>query len=274
MSITAAEVNKLRKQTGAGMMDCKKALTEAEGDFDKAIEILRLKGQKVAAKRGDRETSEGAVLATANAAGDFGVLVSLNCETDFVAKNDEFVSVATNIMNVALEGSITDKAALLAAGYPGEGISIEEKVTEQIGKIGEKIEVGSFHTLNAAHVAAYIHPGNRLATLVGFSSNVGDGGRDVAMQAAAMAPVALNEDSIPADLIEKEKAIGKELAIQEGKPEEMADRIAEGRLKKWFKEATLVNQAFIKDSKVNVAQYVQSLNGDATVTGFCREALD
>jgi elongation factor Ts len=274
MSITAAEVNKLRKQTGAGMMDCKKALTEAEGDFDKAIEILRLKGQKVAAKRGDRETSEGAVLATANAAGDFGVLVSLNCETDFVAKNDEFVSVATNIMNVALEGSITDKAALLAAGYPGEGISIEEKITEQIGKIGEKIEVGSFHTLNAAHVAAYIHPGNRLATLVGFSSNVGDGGRDVAMQAAAMAPVALNEDSIPADLIEKEKAIGKELAIQEGKPEEMADRIAEGRLKKWFKEATLVNQAFIKDSKVNVAQYVQSLNGDATVTGFCREALD
>ena len=177
-------------------------------------------------------------------------------------------------MNVALEGGITEKAALLAAGYPGEGISIEEKITEQIGKIGEKIEVGSFHTLNATHVAAYIHPGNRLATLVGFSANVGDGGRDVAMQAAAMAPVALNEDSIPADLIEKEKAIGKELAIQEGKPEEMADRIAEGRLKKWFKEATLVNQAFIKDSKVNVAQYVQSLNGDATVPGFCREALD
>ena len=274
MSITAAEVNKLRKQTGAGMMDCKKALTEAEGNFDKAIEILRLKGQKVAAKRGDRETSEGAVLATANAAGDFGVLVSLNCETDFVAKNEEFVGVATNIMNVALEGSITEKTALLAAGYPGEGMSIEAKITEQIGKIGEKIEVGSFHTLNAAHVAAYIHPGNRLATLVGFSANVGDGGRDVAMQAAAMAPVALNEDSIPADLIEKEKAIGKELAIQEGKPEEMADRIAEGRLKKWFKEATLVNQAFIKDSKVNVAQYVQSLNGDASVTGFCREALD
>jgi len=274
MSITAAEVNKLRKQTGAGMMDCKKALTEAEGDFDKAIEILRLKGQKVAAKRGDRETAEGAVLATTNAAGDFGVLMSLNCETDFVAKNDEFVGVATHIMNVALEGGITEKAALLAAGYPGEGISIEEKITEQIGKIGEKIEVGAFHTLSGAHVASYIHPGNRLATLVGFSATVGDGGRDVAMQAAAMAPVALDETSIPADLIEKEKAIGKELAIQEGKPEEMADRIAEGRLKKWFKEATLVNQAFIKDNKMNVAQYVQSLNGDATVTGFCREALD
>jgi elongation factor Ts len=274
MSITAAEVNKLRKQTGAGMMDCKKALTEAEGDFDKAIEILRLKGQKVAAKRGDRETAEGAVLATTNASGDFGVLMSLNCETDFVAKNEEFVGVATNIMNVALEGGITEKAALLAAGYPGEGISIEEKITEQIGKIGEKIEVGSFQTLNATQVTAYIHPGNRLATLVGFSASVGEAGRDVAMQAAAMAPVALDETSIPADLIEKEKAIGKELAIQEGKPEEMADRIAEGRLKKWFKEATLVNQAFIKDGKVSVAQYVQSLNGDATVTGFCREALD
>lgn len=274
MSITAAEVNKLRKQTGAGMMDCKKALTEAEGDFDKAIEILRLKGQKVAAKRGDRETAEGAVLATTNASGDFGVLMSLNCETDFVAKNEEFVGVATNIMNVALEGGITEKAALLAAGYPGEGISIEEKITEQIGKIGEKIEVGSFQTLNATQVTAYIHPGNRLATLVGFSASVGEAGRDVAMQAAAMAPVALDETSIPADLIEKEKAIGKELAIQEGKPEEMADRIAEGRLKKWFKEATLVNQAFIKDGKLSVAQYVQSLNGDATVTGFCREALD
>ncbi|HBP45667.1 MAG TPA: elongation factor Ts [Flavobacteriales bacterium] len=274
MSITAAEVNKLRKQTGAGMMDCKKALTEAEGDFDKAIEILRLKGQKVAAKRGDRETSEGAVLATANAAGDFGVLMSLNCETDFVAKNEEFVEVATRILNVAIEEGITEKPALMAAAYSDEGISIEDKITEQIGKIGEKIEVGSFHTLSAAHVAAYIHPGNRLATLVGFSANVGDGARDVAMQAAAMAPVALNEDSIPADLIEKEKSIGKELAIQEGKPEEMASRIAEGRLKKWFKEATLVNQAFIKDNKVNVAQYVQSLNGDAIVTGFCREALD
>ena len=274
MSITAAEVNKLRKQTGAGMMDCKKALTEAEGDFDKAIEILRLKGQKVAAKRGDRETSEGAILATANAAGDFGVLMSLNCETDFVAKNEEFVEVATKILNVAIEEGITEKPALMVAAYSDEGISIEDKITEQIGKIGEKIEVGSFHTLNAAHVAAYIHPGNRLATLVGFSANVGDGARDVAMQAAAMAPVALNEDSIPADLIEKEKSIGKELAIQEGKPEEMASRIAEGRLKKWFKEATLVNQAFIKDSKVNVAQYVQSLNGDAIVTGFCREALD
>ena len=157
MSITAAEVNKLRKQTGAGMMDCKKALQEAEGDFDKAIEILRLKGQKVAAKRGDRETGEGAVISSANAAGDFGVLLALNCETDFVAKNEEFVGVATSIMNVALEAGITDKATLMASGFPGENVTIEEKITEQIGKIGEKIEVGEFQTLNAAP-CSFVHP--------------------------------------------------------------------------------------------------------------------
>jgi len=274
MSITAAEVNKLRKQTGAGMMDCKKALQESNGDFDKAIEILRLKGQKVAAKRGDRETGEGAVLASTNDGGNFGVLLSLNCETDFVAKNEEFIAVANNILQVALTGGLTDKSALLGSQYPGEGITIEEKITEQIGKIGEKIEVGSFHTLASEQVVSYIHPGNRLATLVGFNTEVGEGGRDVAMQAAAMAPVALDETSIPEDLIEKERAIGKELAIQEGKPADMAEKIAEGRLKKWFKEATLVNQAFIKDNKMSIAQYVQSLNSSAVVTGFCREALD
>lgn len=255
-------------------MDCKKALTEAGGDFDKAIEILRLKGQKVAAKRGDRETGEGAILAAANASGNFGVLLSLNCETDFVAKNEDFVGVAQSILNVAIEGGFDSKDALMAQPFPGAGISIEEKITEQIGKIGEKIQIGSFHTLAGEQVAAYIHPGNRLASLVSFSANVGEGGRDVAMQAAAMAPVALDETSIPEDLIEKERAIGKELAIQEGKPAEMAEKIAEGRLKKWYKEATLVNQVFIKDGKMSVADYVNSMNSDATVTGFCRAALD
>ena len=275
MSITAAEVNNLRKQTGAGMMDCKKALQEAEGDFDKAIEVLRLKGQKVAAKRGDRETGEGAVLAATNAAGNFGVLLSLNCETDFVAQNDEFVSVAQTLLDLALNGGLTSKEALMEQVYPGAGFTVAEKITEQIGKIGEKIDVRAFQTLSGGHVAAYIHPGNRLATLVGFSAAVdAEVGRDVAMQAAAMAPVALNETTIPADLIDKERAIGKELAIQEGKPEEMAVKIAEGRLKKWFKEATLVNQLFIKDNKINVAQYVKSANADAVLTGFCREALD
>ena len=274
MSITAAEVNKLRKHTGAGMMDCKKALTEAEGDFDKAIEILRLKGQKVAAKRGDRETGEGAILASTNEAGNFGALIALNCETDFVAKNDEFVAVAQSILDVALNGSLTSKDELLSKTFPGESITIGEKITEQIGKIGEKIEIGSFDTLKGVSVSAYIHPGNRLATLVAFDGNVGEGGRDVAMQAAAMAPVALDESTIPADLIEKERGIGKELAIQEGKPEEMAEKIAEGRLKKWFKESTLVNQAFIKNGKMSVAQYVDSLSSGSKATGFCRSALD
>ena len=274
MSITAAEVNKLRKHTGAGMMDCKKALTEAEGDFEKAIEILRLKGQKVAAKRGDRETGEGAILASANGEGTFGALLALNCETDFVAKNEEFVAVAQSILDVALNGKLTSKDDLLTQTLPGESITIGEKITEQIGKIGEKIEIGSFDTLEGTSVASYIHPGNRLATLVAFDGAVGEGGRDVAMQAAAMAPVALDESTIPADLIEKERGIGKELAIQEGKPEEMAEKIAEGRLKKWFKEATLVNQAFIKDGKKSVAQYIDSLSSGAKATGFCRASLD
>lgn len=256
-------------------MDCKNALQEAEGDFDKAIEILRLKGQKVAAKRGDRETGEGAVLAATNAAGNFGVLLSLNCETDFVAKNDEFVGVAQTLLDLALNANLTSKEALMEQAYPGAGYTVAEKITEQIGKIGEKIDVSAFQTLSGGQIAAYIHPGNRLATLVGFSTAVdAEVGRDVAMQAAAMAPVALDETTIPADLIEKERSIGKELAIQEGKPEEMAEKIAEGRLKKWFKEATLVNQLFIKDNKVSVAQYVKSANADAVLTGFCREALD
>ena len=256
-------------------MDCKNALQEAEGDIDKAIEILRLKGQKVAAKRGDRETGEGAVLAATNAAGNFGVLLSLNCETDFVAKNDEFVGVAQTLLDLALNSSLTSKEALMEQAYPGAGFTVAEKITEQIGKIGEKIDVSAFQTLSGGQVAAYIHPGNRLATLVAFSAAVdAEVGRDIAMQAAALAPVALDETTIPADLIEKERAIGKELAIQEGKPEEMAEKIAEGRLKKWFKEATLVNQLFIKDNKVSVAQYVKSVNADAVLTGFCREALD
>lgn len=257
------------------MMDCKKALQEAEGNTEKAIEILRLKGQKVAAKRGDRETREGAILASSNASGEFGVLLSLNCETDFVAKNEDFVGVAQALLDLAVSHGIQSKESLMEQEFPGEGLSVAEKITEQIGKIGEKIEVAVFHTLSAAQVGAYVHPGNRLATLVGFSAKVEtEVGRDVAMQAAAMAPVALDESSIPSDLIEKERGIGKELAIQEGKPEEMAEKIAEGRLKKWFKEATLVNQMFIKDNKVNVAAYVKSANADAVLTSFCREALD
>ena len=273
MSITAAEVNKLRKHTGAGMMDCKKALTEANGDFEAAIEILRKKGQKVAAKRSDREAGEGAILSAVNASGDTGIVLSLNCETDFVAQNSDFVAVAQTLLDLALAEAVDSKEELLTKTYTGSSLTVAEKIIEEVGKIGERIEIGDMRVVRGQKVVAYIHPGNRLATAVAFEGEVSNEiGRDVAMQAAAMAPVAVDETSIPEDLIAKEREIGKDLAIQEGKPAEMADRIAEGRLKKWFKEVTLVNQAFIKDNKQTVSQYVAG-NGGGKVTSFARVAL-
>ena len=275
MNITAADVNKLRKQTGAGMMDCKKALQEAEGDFEKAVEVLRLKGQKVAAKRSDREAGEGAILSGVNAAGDFGVLLALNCETDFVAKNEGFVATAQTLLDLAINEGITSKEDLLAKNYPGASITVADKIIEETGKIGERLDIGTFETVSAPCVVSYIHPGNRLATLVGFSGAMPEAaGRDVAMQAAAMAPVALDESTIPQDLIEKELQIGKDLAIQEGKPAEMADKIAQGRLKKWFKEATLVNQDYIKDNKQSVAAFINASAAGVSATAFSRAALD
>ena len=274
MSITAAEVNKLRKQTGAGMMDCKKALQEAEGDMDKAVEILRLKGQKVAAKRSDREASEGAILSGVNSEGTLGVVLSLNCETDFVAKNEAFIGVAQTLLDLAIAEGCESKDSVLALNYPGSDITVADKIVEETGKIGERIEIGDLQIAKGDSVAAYIHPGNRLATVVGFSGSINDAvGRDVAMQAAAMAPVAVDESSIPADLIEKEKAIGKDLAIQEGKPADLAEKIAEGRLNKWYKEVTLVNQPFIKDNKQTVAKYVAGECPGAAVSSFSRIAL-
>lgn len=275
MNITAADVNKLRKQTGAGMMDCKKALQEAEGDFEKAVEVLRLKGQKVAAKRSDREAGEGAILSGVNAAGNFGVLLALNCETDFVAKNEGFVATAQTLLDLAINEGITSKDDLMAKTFPGASITVAEKIIEETGKIGERLDIGTFETVSAESVVSYIHPGNRLATLVGFSGAMpNDAGRDVAMQAAAMAPVALDESTIPQDLIEKELQIGKDLAIQEGKPAEMADKIAQGRLKKWFKESTLVNQAYIKDNKQSVADFINASAAGVKATAFSRAALD
>lgn len=274
MSITAAEVNKLRKQTGAGMMDCKKALQEAEGNMEKAVEILRLKGQKVAAKRSDREASEGAILSATSADGKTGIVLSLNCETDFVAKNADFISVAQTLLDLAIAEGCENKESILALNFPGSDITVADKIVEETGKIGERIEIGDLQMAKGDTVAAYIHPGNRLATVVGFSGDVNEGvGRDVAMQAAAMAPVAVDEASIPADLIEKEKAIGKDLAIQEGKPADLAEKIAVGRLNKWYKEVTLVNQPFIKDNKQTVAKYVASECPGAAVSNFCRVAL-
>ena len=270
--ITAAEVNKLRKTTGAGMMDCKNALVEADGDFEKAIEILRKKGQKVAAKRADRDSSEGAAIAKVNADGTSGVVISLNCETDFVAKNDSFVSLANEMADLAL--GYDNKDAFLAADF--NGISVQEKLTEQTGVIGEKIEIGGFERLSAPFVGSYIHAGNKIATLVGLSAAV-DGAavaaKDVAMQAAAMNPVALNEEGVDQSVIDKEIEIAKDQLRQEGKPEAMLDNIAKGKLKRFFKDNTLVNQAFIKDSKQSVAQYVQSVDSSLEVTDFKRVAL-
>ena len=272
VKITAAEVNKLRKTTGAGMMDCKNALVEAEGDFEKAIEILRKKGQKVAAKRADRESSEGAAIAKVNDANTDGVIISLNCETDFVAKNESFVSLAKELAEMALE--YNSKEDFLNANY--NGITVQDKLTEQTGVIGEKIEIGGFKRLSAPYVGSYIHAGNKIATLVGLSASVNGAdmaAKDVAMQAAAMNPIALDEAQVEKSVIEKEIEIAKDQLRQEGKPEAMLDNIAKGKLKRFFKDNTLVNQAFIKDSKQTVAQYVKSVDNGLEVTGFQRVAL-
>jgi elongation factor Ts len=271
-TITAADVNKLRTATGAGMMDCKKALVEADGDFDLAIENLRKKGQKVAANRSDRESTEGAVIAVVNDAKTEGVVVSLNCETDFVGKNEGFVKLATDLANLAL--NFKDKESFLAADF--NGITVAEKLIEQTGVIGEKIEIGSFERLEGTFVGSYIHAGNKIATLVSLSANVAGAdevARNVAMQAAAMSPIALNEDGVDSDTIAKEIEIAKDLLRQEGKPEAMLDSIAKGKLQRFFKDNTLVNQDYIKDGKLSVAQYVQSLDKSLVVTGFRRAAL-
>jgi elongation factor Ts len=269
--ITAADVNKLRKQTGAGMMDCKKALQEADGDFDKAVDVLRKKGQKVAAKRADREASEGCVLAGATSDNQFGAIVSLNCETDFVAKNDSFVELTQSILDLALNGKIETKEALLGASL-GD-MTVEEKLTEQTGVIGEKLEIGGFETVESSFVVPYIHPGNKLASLVGLTSAAEEAGRNVAMQVAAMNPVALNRDEVPQEIIDRELEVGKELARQEGKPEEMLDKIASGRLNKFFKENTLVDQAYIRENKLSVSKYLDSVEKGLAVTKFRRVGL-
>ncbi len=274
MKITASEVNKLRQQTGAGMMDCKKALEEAQGDFETAVDILRKKGQKVAAKRGDREASEGVVIAKTTADGKKAAVIVLNCETDFVAKNDAFGEVANNILDVAINESPASLDELKSKPFPGSTVTISERLTEEIGKIGEKIELSAYETLEGEKVVAYNHPGSSLASIVSFNKAADDEvGKDVAMQVAAMAPVAVDENSIPQNIIDKELEIGKELAIQEGKPAEMAEKIAQGRLKKFFKESTLLNQMFIKDNKVSISSYLQQQEDGLTVTAFKRASL-
>jgi elongation factor Ts len=271
-TITAADVNKLRTITGAGMMDCKKALVEADGDFDLAIENLRKKGQKVAANRSDRESTEGAAIAVVNADKTSGVVITLNCETDFVGKNEGFVKLATELANQAL--NYATKEEFLASDF--HGITVAEKLIEQTGVIGEKIEVASFARLNGAFVGSYIHAGNKIAVLTALSANVEgaeEAARNVAMQAAAMNPIALDEAGVDASIIEKEIEIAKDQLRQEGKPEAMLDNIAKGKIQRFYKDNTLVNQDYIKDGSMSVSAYVKSVDSALTVTGFSRVAL-
>jgi len=271
--ITASDVASLRKITGAGMMDCKQALIENNGDVEKAIEHLRKKGQKIAAKREDRDAKEGCVLSGVTKDKLFGATIVLNCETDFVAKNEDFIAVAQSILNTALENKTKNKETLLMLTINGE--TIEDIVTAQMGKIGEKIELSYLSVVEAQEVVAYVHPGNRLATLVGFNQTLSDEqmGKDVAMQVAAMNPVSIDKNDCPTDIIEKEIEIGKEQARQEGKPEAMLEKIALGKLNKFYKESTLLNQDFVKDSKQTISQYLSSVQKNLTVTAFDRFSL-
>ncbi|HPG05970.1 MAG TPA: translation elongation factor Ts [Saprospiraceae bacterium] len=269
-AISATDVKKLRDITGAGMMDCKKALAEADGDFDKAIEVLRKQGQKLSLKRADREATEGVVIAKVSDDSTRGVVVKLSSETDFVAKNESFIDLTKEFADIALENFPATLEDLLALPYKG-GITIQDKVTEQVGVIGEKIELAEYARLEAPLVTSYIHMGNKAAVLIGLNQanpDFIDAGRDVAMQVAAMKPLAVDKDGVDATIVEKEIEIGKEQARQEGKPEEMLEKIALGKLSKFYKENTLLNQEFVKEAKTSVAQYLERIGKGLTVTEF------
>jgi len=273
MKITAQQVNELRKTTGAGMMDCKKALVESDGDMEKAIDILRKKGQKIAAKRADRDADEGVVLAKVNDEGNFAASVMINCETDFVAKNNDFITYVQSVLDLAIAknaGNIEELKKLKM-----DGRTVEETITDQTGVIGEKIQLGRYETVEAESAYAYTHPGNRIASIAGLNKkgDFNQTGKDIVMQIAAMAPVALNKDSVSQEVIDHEIEIGKDQARQEGKPEAMLEKIAMGKLNKFFKESTLLNQDFIKDTKISVTQYLKGVDKDLTVTDFKRLAL-
>ena len=274
VKITAKEVNKLRKMTGAGMMDCKKALVEANGDFEAAIDYLRKKGQKVAAKRADRETTEGAAIAKVSDDGSKGIVIVLSCETDFVSKNADFIELANNIATVALNNYPENVEALLALDL--NGTTVGTKITDETGKIGEKLEVSSYKRLEATAVVPYIHAGNKIGVLVGLnqvSEAASDLGKSIAMQIAAMSPIAVDESDVPEEIKAKELQIGREQAMAEGKPEKILDRIAEGKLARFYKDNTLLNQSYVKDSSQTVRQALQSIDKALTVTAFVRESI-
>ncbi|MBL7901368.1 MAG: elongation factor Ts [Bacteroidia bacterium] len=273
MAITAADVNKLRQQTGAGMMDCKKALEESNGDFEAAVDYLRKKGAKVAANRQDRDAKEGVVLAKTSADKTLAIVVSVNCETDFVAKNADFIAFAETVANIALDKKPNSIEELKALPYNSE-ITVADKFMEQVGKIGEKIDIGFYNIVKAEQVVGYIHPGNRLAVAVGFNKKVSDEvAKNVAMQSAAMAPVAIDKDDVDQTIINRELEIAKETTRAEGKPEEMVEKIAMGKLNKFYKDSTLLNQEYFIDNKLTVRQYLQGVEKDLTVTALKRYAL-
>jgi elongation factor Ts len=275
MAITAQEVNKLRQMTGAGMMDCKKALTEAEGDFEKAIDILRKKGQKVSASRADRETKEGTIVTQVSADGATGYLLSLTCETDFVAKNQDFVAFANTALKLAVENKAATTADILA--IPFEGVTVGEKIIELTGKIGEKIEISHYEVVTGESVIPYIHSNGKLGVLVSLVNTSGaaveEAGKDVAMQIAAMNPVAVDKDGVDATTVEREIEVGKEQARQEGKAEDMLEKIALGKLQKFYKENTLLSQAFVKDNSKTIAQYLDGVSKGMTVAAFKRVSI-
>jgi elongation factor Ts len=274
MAITAKEVNQLRQATGAGMMDCKKALEETNGDFDQALDFLRKKGQKISQKRSDREAGEGVVVALTDDSSQYGVLIELNCETDFVAKNDDFVGFAQEIAQKALEEKPADLDALLQLRLNDS--TIADRINDQVGKIGEKIKISNYRSLNGPQVAAYRHANNKIGVLVALNEQgeeVLQAGRDVAMQIAAMQPLGLDKDDVPQEVVDRELAIAKEQIAAEGKPEHMVDKIAQGKLNKFFKENTLLNQAFVKDGNKTVAQMLESVSRGLTVQDYARVAV-
>jgi elongation factor Ts len=273
MEIKATDVAKLRQMTGAGMMDCKSALVEANGDFDKAKDIIREKGKLVAAKRADRDTTEGSVIALANADKTKAILTCLGCETDFVAKNAEFQQLANGIAQAALESLPANLEGLMAVKYGSQ--TIEEAITQQTGKSGEKHAIPFYAKIEAPYIATYIHTNGKVATVVGFSKKVSENvGDEIAMQVTAMNPVSVNRDSCPQEVIEKELEIYRVQIREEGKPENMVEQIAQGKLNKFFKESTLEDQTFVHDGKLSVAAYLKTVDPEVKVTGFFRYSLN
>lgn len=271
-NITAAAVNELRKRTGVGMMDCKKALVECDGDMDKAIDYLREKGQKLAAKRADRDASEGAVLATINADKTFAAVIMMNCETDFVAKNEDFVAFTREVLQTAVDAKAKSLEEVMALTI--NGLSVETMIVEQVAKIGEKITLSHYYPIEAVATYAYVHPGNRMASVVGLSkAGYDEEGKEMSMQVIAGRPVALNKESVPAEIIEREMEVYRGQVREEGKPEDMVEKIAQGKLNKFFKESTLLSQEYTREAKVSVEEHLKKIDKDLTVTAFQRAEL-